>query len=189
MPRVNMEELQRIDGLYHFAGMHVSDVYSELQAARTAEGEIAEERIELYDKAFNTGIFIDKVLEPSHVTYHAGFRQLFEGLAETDLDPVWLRLDAQHAEELEGAFAFGVRINKSKSLRRDLPGEQPRISIDFLVESGLNNANISNLVDEPHEFDLRTYEGPLEAIEWRLPTDAEVLRFGGTLATQDQLGS
>ncbi len=182
-----MELLRRADAAYLEAGDAVARTSREAENALSKEARIGSDRINAYETAFAGGIVIERVLDPESIRYHAGYNNYFYNLFEQGPDaPVGLELDEAHAASLEPAFAHSVWINHHKSLDRKNATEQPKIEVRFTVLGDHDNEDIDSYVDRPigKTTDERKYTGPLEAIEWRLPTEADVLRFGGGLATQ-----
>lgn len=187
-----LEAIAAVDQAFVHAGEYFNDRWTDLVMAKTYERQAAQDRQAAYQTAFRAGIIIKRVVEPSEIYYPAGERP--HSLGNEIDEAVRLPLDEEHAESLQGAFANKVQVISASTERMNrpwdmLPLPQGIQTISFTVMGLRANAELPeplhpvSWIDE--ENPTTTYTGKLDAIEWRLPTDAEVAAFGVQTASSN----
>lgn len=182
-----MELIGRANEQYALAGNEKQKAEHAASRARDAYVVAAERRVEQYNKVLAGGFIIERIVDPRRISYLAGYKEgnIFD--PEGRDEPVHLELDKDHAQGLVGAFATDFETHLSFVEDENYPGHNFRAR--FVVAGDHDNSDTS-WIDEPlrdYEEDFRQYRGALDAIEWRLPTQDEIVRFGGGVAAQAQI--
>lgn len=167
----DMEALEQLDEAHRKAGTASDEAYHAWEEAQSAEWDAGEEREKKYNEALVRGLIIERVLDRSNVRYLAGYE---------NEEAVWLHLNNAHAQSLQGVLAVQASVRLSSYTRswREA-GNQPQspMQVSFEVPGEHSNMQIEARSDVTTK-----YRGPLEAIEWRLPTEEEIQNYAGSVA-------
>lgn len=195
----DLETLREADEAHTKANEAVDERWRNLAEALSSEADAIEKRIDTYTAVLLSGFVIERVLDPKAIKFLAGWRTRYAHIFDHGEDEsVWLELDEDHAAGLSGQFFNFVEADIYPRHRSvdDLKVREERrskqeLKVAFQAEGRRENA------DMPDNLRLRTYEyshegegvesataynGLLRAIEWRLPTQEEIQRFGSDTA-------
>lgn len=181
-----IEMLRETDKAYASAAAAHDVAHQAVKNARSQEGQAAEKRADQYNKVLGNGFIIERITEPDRISYFAGMTEGNILNPEDDGSRVCLELDEDHAASLEGLLAIGAsirtldaRTEEEMRLKAPLPG----LIVDFEV-TGIhtNQQGKAGVHRGDWMGDNTQYSGELEAITWRLPSEEEILQFGGALA-------
>lgn len=194
-PEEQLERLAAIDALHASASDAFDTKVREAQEAAEEEAAVGLERVNKYQEVLGAGFIIERVVEPSAVTYMAGYTRYAVGglFGGWQYDERWFALDESHAEKLAGKTIMNARLNLSREPRLTKFDQEPQahreLGIEFTIPGVYwrlrNKSRLAQplFTTEPG-YERPTdnqYSAPLSAIEWRLATEEEILQVNQTV--------